>query len=297
MIRSMTAFGRAAQVIAGKDTIVEIKSVNSRYFDCTVKISRGYSFLEERVKAYLQQNGVSRGKVEVYVGINVIEAIGTVVHLDSAYVDSYIAALRKLRDEYSLKDDISVMTVAQNHDIFNVVKPEDDIEKDWQELLPVLSEALTLFRKSREFEGENLKHDLEGKKKNLVSLAERVSDLQGRAVEQYRLRLETKLRQVISDYAQNITQDDQRIITECAIFADKTAIDEELVRLSSHFKTFDETLALDEPVGRKLDFLLQEMNREVNTIGSKASDVEITKLVVDMKCELEKIREQIQNIE
>lgn len=295
MIRSMTAFGRACEVVAGKDTTVEIKAVNSRYFDCTVKTSRGYAFFEDRVKTYLQQNGVSRGKVEVYVGINVVEAAGTLVMLDSAYAKSYIDALKRLRDEFSLTDDISVMTVARNSDIFTVIKPEDDMEKDWRELLPVLAKALDAFRLSRESEGENLRRDLMKKKANLVALTEKISALQGRAVEVYRSRLETKLRQALAEFNSGVSVDEQRIITECAIFADKTAVDEELVRLSSHFKAFDEALALDEPVGRKLDFLLQEMNREVNTIGSKASDAELAQAVVDAKCVVEKLREQVQN--
>lgn len=297
MIRSMTAFGRAVSAENGKNTLVEIKSVNSRFFDCTVKMSRSYGFLEDRVKTYLQQNGISRGKVECYVSINLIESSDTLVHLDAAYAGSYINALYELRDRFSLTDDITVMGVAQNRDIFTVIKPDEDAERDWQELLPVLKEALDSFCSARETEGENLRNDLLCKKQHLVELAGKVSALQGRAVEVYRSRLETKLAQVLADHDINIAPDDQRIITECAIFADKTAIDEELVRLSSHFKTFDSTMALSEPVGRKLDFLLQEMNREVNTIGSKASDIDITSLVVEMKCELEKIREQIQNLE
>ena len=297
MIRSMTAYGRAASSVCGKDTSVEIKAVNSRYFDCTVKLPRAYGFLEERVKTYLQQNGISRGKVECNISINRTESNDTLVRLDKEYAESYISALYELRDTFGLKDDISVMTVADNRDIFTVIKPEEDTEKDWQELLPVLNEALGAFCRARETEGENLRRDLMQKKEHLVALASSVSALQGRAVTAYRSRLEAKLAQVLAEHDINVAPDDQRIITECAIFADKTAIDEELVRLESHFKTFDDAMCSSEPVGRKLDFLLQEMNRETNTIGSKCSDIEITQLVVEMKCELEKIREQIQNLE
>jgi len=297
MIKSMTAFGRATLIAAGKNYTVEIKSVNSRYFDCTVKTPRAYGFLEERVKAFLQQNGVSRGKVEAYIGIEQLEAVGASIQLDEAYAAAYVEALKNLRDRFSLSDDISVMTVAQNRDLFIVKKPEADMEQDWQDLLPCLTAALDAFKESREREGANLASDLLAKKEKLASMASRVSELQGRSVEAYRARLETKLRQVLENNDINLPPNDQRIITECAIFADKVAIDEELVRLSSHFKAFDEALAQSEPVGRRLDFLLQEMNREVNTTGSKAADAEITALVVDMKCELEKIREQIQNIE
>jgi len=297
MIRSMTAYGRASSVIGGKDTLVEIKSVNNRFFDCNVKISKYYGFLEDKIKTYLQKNGVLRGKVDVYVGINIIENIGTEIHLDEKYVQSYINALNKLRDVYGLKDDISVMTVAQNHDIFTVLKPEEDMEKDWQELLPILQTALNAFCIMREAEGENLRNNLIEKKDRLMQLASKITAIQSNSVNAYRIRLETRLRQVLADFDINISPDDSRIITECAIFADKTAVDEELTRLVSHFLAFDLSFISNEPVGRKIDFLLQEMNREINTIGSKVSDIEITSLVVEMKSELEKIREQIQNIE
>jgi uncharacterized protein (TIGR00255 family) len=293
----MTAYGRANEVINGKDTLVEIKSVNNRFFDCTVKISKYYGFLEEKIKTYLQQNGVSRGKVDVYAGINVIENIGEKIHLDEAYAKSYIDALCRLRDAFDLKDDISVMTVAQNHDVFIVLKPEEDMEKDWQELLPVLRSALNAFCIMREAEGDNLRRDLIQKKERLMQLTAKIASLQANSVIAYRTRLESRLRQVLAELDINISPDDSRIITECAIFADKTAVDEELTRLGSHFCAFDLALESNEPVGRKIDFLLQEMNREVNTIGSKVSDIEITTIVVDMKSELEKIREQIQNIE
>lgn len=297
MIRSMTAYGRASEVIGGKDILVEIKSVNNRFFDCTVKISKYYSFLEEKIKTYLQQNGVSRGKVDVYAGINIIENIGEKIHLDEAYAKSYIDALCRLRDAFGLKDDISVMSVAQNHDVFIVLKPEEDMETDWQELLPVLKNALGAFRSMREAEGDNLRRDLIQKKERLMQLNAKITSLQSNSVIAYRTRLETRLLQVLAEHDISIAPDDSRIITECAIFADKTAVDEELTRLGSHFMAFDLALESDEPVGRKIDFLLQEMNREVNTIGSKVSDIEITALVVEMKSELEKIREQIQNIE
>ena len=297
MIRSMTAFGRAVSCENGKNTTVEIKSVNNRYFDCSIKISRNYSFLEEKVKTYLQQNGISRGKVEVYIGIQLTESDGSEVSLDAFYAQSYINALYRLRDEFNLRDDITVMNVAQNRDIFNVTKRESDDERDWQELLCVIDAALCAFMGMRESEGEKLREDIMQKREKLASLAAQIASMQGNAAEQYRTRLENRLRQVLEQYNAGISADDQRIITECAIFADKTAIDEELVRLGSHFAALDTALKSSEPVGRKIDFLLQEINREVNTIGSKASDTAIVSLVVEMKSELEKIREQIQNIE
>lgn len=297
MIRSMTAYGRASDIVDGKEILVEIKSVNNRFFDCNIRIPRHYGFLEEKIKTHLQQNGISRGKVDVYIGINITENIGTQIHLDESYVKSYINALISLRDIFSLKDDISVMTVARNHDIFTKINPEEDMEKDWRELLPVLQEALNSFRSMREAEGCNLKKDLIAKKDRLTHFAAKIAAIQNNSVNTYRVRLETRLRQVLSELDINIAPDDSRIITECAIFADKTAVDEELTRLSSHFTAFDSAFNSDEPVGRKIDFIVQEMNREINTIGSKVSDIEITSLVVDMKSELEKIREQIQNIE
>jgi len=296
MARSMTAFGRARGSVGGKEILVEMKSVNSRYFDCTVKIGRQYGYMEERVKAYLQQNDVSRGKIEVYIGIEDAENTAEYTINESA-VQSYLNALHTLRDKFGLPDDISVMRVAANRDIFVTEEPEEDLEQDWQDVCSVLAQALEAFRTMRESEGERLRADLTAKKNRLQDLAAQVSGLQGRAAENYRTRLETRLRQVLEEYRSGTEVDEARILTECAIFADKTAIDEELVRLNSHFQAFDAAFASGEPVGRRIDFLLQEMNREVNTIGSKAADVEITALVVEMKCELEKIREQIQNIE
>jgi len=295
MVRSMTAYGRAEETVGVKNIKVELKSVNSRYFDCAVKISKLYGFLEEKVKSYIQSSGVSRGKLDVYIGIDILEAVGTEILLDESYTRSYIDALQKLRDMFGLQDDITVMNVAQNREIFNVIRPEEDMEKDWQEILPVLDGAIAQFNQMRVDEGENLKNDIISKCNKIKEHTIQVGAQSGAGVEAYRLRLETKLRQVLNDYS--VELDSARILTECAIFADKTAIDEELVRLDSHFTAFDKIIKAKEPVGRKLDFLIQEMNREVNTIGSKANDSGIAELVIEMKSELEKIREQIQNIE
>ncbi len=295
MIKSMTAYGRASRVIGGKDILVELKSVNNRYFDCSVKISRAYGFMEEKIKSYLQSHGIARGKVEVYVGIDILENADTKIHLDRAYAEQYLQALYELRDVFGLQDDITVMGVAKNHEIFTEIKPEEDMEKDWAEVSEVLGEAVDAFVAMREREGENLKADLLAKKQNLMVMAEQVGKRSAECTAGYAAKLEQRLRQVLDTHS--IEVDAGRILTECAIFADKIAVDEELVRLSSHFGAFDEILESNEPVGRKLDFLLQEMNRETNTIGSKASDSDIARTVVDMKCELEKIREQIQNLE
>lgn len=295
MLRSMTAFGRATGSAEGKNFVCEIKSVNNRYFDCSVKLPRSYGFLEEKVISFMKGSGISRGKLDVYIGVEVTESVGAVVELDTGYAEAYVKALRKLRDTMSLSDDISTMSVAQNRDVFIVKKPEEDIERDWEMLLPVLTEALSKYNASREKEGANLRADLILKKEKLVSLTKKIAEISEKNIASYRERLEARLKQTLEGL--DIQFDSNRILTECAIFADKIAIDEEMVRLSSHFTAFDEAMNGDEPVGRRLDFLLQEMNREVNTSGSKSNDAEIAALVVEAKCELEKIREQIQNLE
>ena len=294
MANSMTAFGRAAGAVNNKNITVELKSVNSRYLDPTVKISRPYSFLEEKVKAKLTAS-LTRGKVEVYVGIDQIGSPDIQLTLDRPYLENYLAALQTLKERYNLRDDISVMQVAQNKDIFTVERPEVDMDAVWADVSPFLDEAIAGFLAMRRAEGERLKTDLMQKKAHLMELVNVVAEASRRSVETYRDRFLSRLKQIIGDLSVEI--DESRILTECAIYTDKVAIDEELVRLGSHFATFDEIFRSEEPIGRKLDFLLQEMNRETNTIGSKCIDADIAKVVVEMKSELEKIREQIQNIE
>ena len=294
-MKSMTAFGRAKETVNGRDITVEIRSVNSRYFDCTVKMSRVFSFLEERIKPYLQSQGISRGKVDIYVGVEVVDADGVEISLDVSYLNPYLKALSELRDKYGLKDDISVMSVAANKEIFTVKKPEEDMEQDWQDLLKVLAPAVESFIDGREKEGANIEADLRAKVENISNTVSKIEALSADDISAYRTKLREKLTQMLAD--SKITIDENRILTECAIFADRIAIDEELVRLRSHFKAFSEICELKEPVGRKLDFLIQEMNREINTVGSKCSNSEIAHHVVDVKTEIEKIREQIQNIE
>jgi len=293
----MTAFGRAVKYGTedGKNITVELKSVNNRYLDCNVKISRAYSFLEDRVRQYIQASGISRGKLDVYVGVEVVENVGMTVGLDSALAESYIAALRELRDKFELKDDISVMTVAQNRDIFNITKPEEDAERDWQIIKPVIDEAVAAFIAVREAEGEKLKADILDKLVKIEGIAEKIKAYSEEDIASYKNKFETRLKNLLDDNMVELNP--QMVLTECAIYADRVAIDEELVRLGCHFTAMREIFASREPVGRKLDFLMQEMNRETNTIGSKCSNVEIAALVVEVKSELEKIREQIQNIE
>ena len=293
MIKSMTGYGRAKREIGGSNILVEIKSVNNRYLDCSIKVPKIFGFLEDKIKSYLSAKGISRGKLEVYVSIDILEEIGISVELDTAYAASYIAALCRLSEEFGLTNDITTMAVAANRDIFSVKKADEDMEREWNNLLPVLEEATSAFIASREREGANMKADIAAKKLRVMDLAAKIAPLSEADVKNQYAKIEARIKQLIGD----VSVDEARLITECAIFADKIAIDEELVRLASHFEAFDGILASNEPVGRKLDFLLQEINRETNTIGSKACDVAIAKIVVEIKSELEKIREQIQNIE
>jgi uncharacterized protein (TIGR00255 family) len=295
MIRSMTGFGRCRETVEGLDITVEIKSVNSRFLDCTAKISRAYGYLEERVKPYLMSRGVTRGKVDVWISVDVMDSGSVEITTDEGYLQGYLEALYTLRDKYNLRDDISVMTVARNHDIFQIKKPEEDIEHDWERVLTVLAKAVDTFLTVREREGERLAEDLRGKMQNIKGAVDRIEELSALDVSTYRERLAERIREALND--NQITPDETRLLTECAIHADKVAVDEEMVRLRTHFGAFEEILSSGEPVGRKLDFLMQEMNREINTTGSKCSDAQIAHLVVDVKCELEKIREQIQNLE
>lgn len=294
MAYSMTAFGRAAGTANNKNITVELKSVNSRYLDPQIKITRPYSFLEEKVKARICA-ALTRGKIEVYVGVEQIGSLDTHLALDRPYLENYLSVLNTLKERYNLRDDISVMQVAQNKEIFTVERPEVDMEAVWADVSPFLDEALNGFMEMRRAEGERLKADLMQKKAHLMELVAVIADASAKSVAAYHDRFLARLQQIIGDLSVEI--DENRILTECAIYTDKVAIDEELVRLSSHFKTFDEIFESTEPIGRKLDFLLQEMNRETNTIGSKCIDADIARVVVDMKSELEKIREQIQNLE
>ena len=295
MIKSMTAFGRAKRQGEAKDITIEIKSVNSRFFDCSVKLPRAYIFLEERIKEHIRKNAIGRAKVDVFVTVdNHTSGVGS-VGIDTAYVESYLSALYRLRDEFGLKDDVSVMTVARNQEIFTYDKPEEDLEAEWEIFRSVLDEAIAGFVDMRQREGEKLEKDIKGKIEQVRSYANEVEKISQNDIVGYRDKLEAKIRQALEDA--KVTPDENRLLTECAIWADKIAIDEEIVRLNSHFGAFYDIIASAEPSGRKLDFLMQELNRETNTIGSKANNAKIARIVVNMKGELEKIREQIQNIE
>ncbi len=294
MIKSMTAFGRAVVEGADKDITVEIRSVNSRYFDCNVRLPRAYSFMEEKIKAYVQR-AVSRAKVDISVSVeNHGTDLGTVdVDLDLAR--EYVDALRRLQSELGLPDDITTMKVAANRDLFTYTHPAADVDGEWARVEAVLATALADYSAMREAEGQKTEADVKEKLEKVREYAASVAEISRGDIVGYRDRLEARLRAILGEGG--IVPDEARLLTECAVFADKIAIDEEIARLGSHFEAFYDICRAGEPAGRKLDFLMQEMNRETNTIGSKAGNARIAHLVVEMKAELEKIREQIQNIE
>ncbi len=295
MFRSMTAYGRGTLSSEKCEITVELKSVNSKYLDLTIKAPRTLSPLEARIKGAVTAHPISRGRVDVFINYTNSASSGTSLALDEVYAEGYIAALRELRDKFGLADDISVMAVAQNRDIFTVREVGEDLDAVWGELLPVIDAACKEFVAERSREGENLRRDILGKISHLRELADRIEVLSRGDIDASRDRIRQRLITVLAD--NRITVDENRLLTECAIWADKIAIDEELVRLRSHFAALEAMAELDIPVGRKFDFQLQESSREINTIGSKCQNAEIAKLVVEMKNESEKIREQIQNIE
>ena len=292
MIKSMTGFGRAEQIIDGRDIIVEIRSVNHRYYEFSARVPRAYGYIEEKLKSFL--NGrISRGKVEVSVSIAAVEAADTLIEINKAVAKGYVDALRSVGGELGLADDLTLSQLVRLPDIFTVRKTADDEEQIWNSVKTVADEAVSKFISMREAEGLKMKEDVLERADIIERLVDEVDRLSPISAENYRSKLYSRLCEVLAD--KNI--DEQRIVTEAAIFADKTAVAEETVRLKSHIRQLRDMLALDEPVGRKLDFLIQEFNREANTIGSKAQDIAVTKIVVDLKSEIEKIREQIQNIE
>lgn len=291
----MTAFGRERATVGGKDITVEIRSVNNRYFDCQIKLPHLYLPLEQRIKQRLASRGISRGKVDVGVFVEFEEASPAEIVINTEYAAQYVAALRRLKEQFGLDGSIDVMSVARDREVFSFKKPDGDVEREWEELLPVIDAAADRFIAAREAEGERIQTDLCAKIEGIRATVDKIEELSGEDIGGYRARLEEKLKAVLAD--NNITVDENRVLTECAIYADRAAIDEEIVRLRSHFCAFYSYLEESAPVGRSLDFLIQEMNREINTVGSKCANSDMAHLVVEVKTEIEKIREQIQNIE
>ena len=292
MIKSMTGYGRAVETINGREFTVEVRSVNNRYLDCSVRLPRILSFAEESVKQAVK-GSISRGKVDVFVSLRSEGADEVQVTLNTSVLEGYLNAMRQIVEKYNVLDDISVSTVSKLPEVFLMEKPQVDEEQLQEDLMHVACSALANYNAMRATEGEALDRDLRNRSYTIEQLVGLVEVGNAQTVIDYRARLEAKLREVL----ENTNIDESRILTEAAIFADKIAVDEETVRLRSHLKQMREMLDSGEAIGRKLDFLLQEMNREANTIGSKCTDVNLARIVVDIKAELEKIREQTQNIE
>ncbi len=292
MIRSMTGFGRGDCQEDGKEFQVEIKTVNHRYSDIFVKMPRQIGFLEEKVRDIVGK-AVSRGKIDVYITYNNFSDDSKCVMFDEALAKTYINAVEALRDKFGLKDDISVSLISKYPDVLKVEQAEEDEDKLWFMLKTAVENALSSLIAMREIEGEGLKTDLLARTvyigKILKDIALRAPDV----VKDYKLKLETRIKDLLDQQ----TMDENRMAVEVAIFADRCSIDEEIVRLGSHLNQVKEALNIQQPIGRKLDFIIQEMNREINTIGSKANDLSITRNVVEIKSEIEKMREQVQNIE
>lgn len=292
MIKSMTGFGRAEKAVGGRNIIVEIRSVNHRYYEFSARVPRAYGYLEEKLKSYI--NGrISRGKVEASVTIVNVQSCDSLIEVNLNTAKGYVNALRAANIELELIDDLALSQIMRLPDIFTVQKTTEDEEVIWNDVKIVADEAISRFVEMRVTEGVKMREDVLERLAVIEQLVDEVEKLSPITAENYRKRLYARLCEVLED--KNI--DEQRLITEAAIFADKTAVAEETVRLKSHIRQLEDMLEAKDPVGRKLDFLIQEFNREANTIGSKAQDIAVTKIVVELKSEIEKIREQIQNIE
>ncbi len=292
MVKSMTGYGRAVETVNNREFTVELRSVNNRYLDCTVKLPRMVSFAEDAVKQAVK-NTISRGKVDVFISIRSEAAADVTVTLNTAMVEGYLAAMKQMAENYDIRNDISVSLLSRMNEVFSVDKPKVDEDALMADLMSVVDKALANYDAMRTAEGKALENDLRSRGETILELVSQVEVGNGQTVIDYRARLYNKLKEVLA----NTAIDESRILTEAAIFADKVAVDEETVRLRSHLEQMNNMLTAGGAIGRKLDFLLQEMNRESNTIGSKCSDVKLARIVVDIKAELEKIREQTQNIE
>ncbi|MFQ6891961.1 MAG: YicC/YloC family endoribonuclease [Acutalibacter sp.] len=292
MLRSMTGFGRGDDTIGGRHIVFEIKSVNHKYFEFNSRIPRGYLFLEDKLKAYIQGK-ISRGKVDVFLQIETLEETDVQVLVNHSLASAYVTALQELKERYQLPDEPSLALLSKYSDIFSVHKAPEDEDAVWEAVRQVADQAIASFLKMREAEGARLKADILEKAGEIVALVDQVERHTPETVEHYRERLKAKIEELLQDNR----FDEQRVLTEVAIFADKVAVDEETVRLRSHFQQLQRLVDSDGPVGRKIDFLVQEMNREANTIGSKSVNSQIAYLVVDIKALIEKIREQVQNVE
>lgn len=294
MIKSMTGFGRCETQLNGREISVEIKSVNHRYFEFSCRTPRGYGFIDDKLKSFVNSK-VSRGKIDMFVTIGASDEVPCEVTVNHPLVSGYINAMKEICDTYQVTDDISVVSVSRFPDVFTVHKPVEDEEQITNDVLKAAEAALKSFISMREAEGEKMKADILSRAKTILSIVDEIDERSKQTVKEYEERLLERIKQTLENYRVEI--DEQRVLTEVAVFSDKVAVAEETVRLRSHFEQLAIFLECDEPVGRKIDFIIQEMNREANTIGSKVSDAVLAHKVVDIKSEIEKIREQVQNIE
>ncbi len=292
MLKSMTGYGRAEGSQNGMDITIEMKSVNHRYFEFSARMPRMYSFLEDKIKAYLQRS-VSRGKVDLFLNIDIVGTQAGAVKVNAALAKDYFAALEQIAQECGVKNEITAHDLARYPDVLSLKREIEDEDSVWKAVEPVVKAARESFVQMRETEGERLKKDMESRAEVILTHVDYVEQRSPQTVLEYRAKLEERMREML----EGVQPDEQRLLTETAIFADKIAVSEETVRLRSHIGQMCAMLEASEPVGRKLDFLVQEMNREANTIGSKAQDIELSGKVVEIKAEIEKIREQVQNIE
>lgn len=292
MIRSMTGYGRSQETVGGMNITVELKSVNSRYLEFSPRVYKNYSFLEEKMKSYVQ-SVISRGKVECNVQIDSLQTDDVFVQINESLALGYVNAVNELCEKFNLENDFKVSDLAQHNDIFAIRKSPADEDKIWESVKSVLDNAVVSFVKMREAEGGKLRADILSRADIIISCVEKIEERSPQTVKEYNDKLLERVRQILGD----TSVDESRLLTEVAVFADKIAVAEETVRLRSHIDQLRRFMDSEEPIGRKMDFLVQEINREANTIGSKASDIEIARTVIDIKAEVEKIREQIQNIE
>ncbi|MBQ1950759.1 MAG: YicC family protein [Clostridia bacterium] len=292
MVHSMTGYGRGQDVVDGLAVVVEIKSVNHRYYEYSSRLPRGYGFLDDKLKSYLQQR-ISRGKVDVFVQVHALETAGSEVVVDHALAQSYLEALRDLSQRYGVRDDVTAAALSRYPEVLTIQQAAIDEDKTWEAVRIVAEQALERFIAMRQQEGARMREDILSRGETIRQAVAAVEQRSPQTVREHMEKVETRMRELL----QGVPVDEARLLNEAAVYADKVAVAEETVRLNSHLDQLAQLLDSGEAVGRKLDFLVQEMNRETNTIGSKCSDLELTRIVVDIKAEIEKIREQIQNIE
>ncbi len=294
MIKSMTGFGRCEAQINGREITVEVKSVNHRYFEFSCRTSRGYNFLDDKLKSFVNSK-VSRGKIDMFVTIGASDEVPSEVTVNHQLVSGYLGAMKEISETYNVHNDVTVVSLSRFPEVFTVHKAAEDEEQITADVLSVAETALNSFVSMRETEGEKMKADILSRANTILSIVGEIEERSPQTVAEYENRLLERIKQTLDNFGVNV--DEQRILTEVAVFADKVAVAEETVRLRSHFDQLSKFLEYTEPVGRKLDFIIQEMNREANTIGSKVQDAALAHKVVDIKSEIEKIREQVQNIE